>query len=171
MKKTILLAVAVAMLTGCGLLNNGASSTPAATTATTTTTSTAMTSGQGAGTALHALYTQYKADGKYDYTNLTNAMNTISLLNSCQGLKQNYQDASYLKDFGKGMIASSLGLVTQSNVQTVTNSLVEMVKSNEDVQTAATQTQNAANSTANALNTASQYASSISSLLSLFGNK
>ena len=69
------------------------------------------------------------------------------------------------------MIASSLGLVTQSNVQTVTNSLVEMVKSNEDVQTAATQTQNAANSTANALNTASQYASSISSLLSLFGNK
>ena len=120
MKKTFLLAVAVALLTGCGLLSNGASSTPAATT-TTNTTSNALTAGQGAGTALHALYTQYKADGKYDYTNLQNAMNTVSLLANCEGLKTGYKDKTYLKDFGKGMIASSLGLVTQSNVQSVTN--------------------------------------------------
>lgn len=170
MKKTFLLAVAVALLTGCGLLNNGASSTPAATT-TTNTTSNALTAGQGAGTALHALYTQYKADGKYDYTNLQNAMNTVSLLANCEGLKTGYKDKTYLKDFGKGMIASSLGLVTQSNVQSVTNSLVEMVKSNENVQTAATQTQSAANTTAGYLSTASQYAGAISSLLSAFGNK
>ena len=146
MKKSILLAVAVAMLTGCGFMKNGASAP-----ATTTTTS--------------------KADGKYDYTNLQNAMNTISLLSSCQGLKENYKNTTYLKDFGKGMIATSLGLVNQNNVQTVTNSLVDMVKNNENVQAATTQTQNAANTTAGYLNTASQYAGSISNLLSLFGNK
>ena len=170
MKKSILLAVAVAMLTGCGFMKNGASA-PATTTTTTTTTNSALTSGQGAGTALQALYAQYKADGKYDYTNMQNAMNTISLLSSCQGLKENYKNTTYLKDFGKGMIATSLGLVNQNNVQTVTNSLVDMVKNNENVQAATTQTQNAANTTAGYLNTASQYAGSISNLLSLFGNK
>lgn len=171
MKKSILLAVAVAMLTGCGFMKNGASAPATTTTTTTTTTNSALTSGQGAGTALQALYAQYKADGKYDYTNLQNAMNTISLLSSCQGLKENYKNTTYLKDFGKGMIATSLGLVNQNNVQTVTNSLVDMVKNNENVQAATTQTQNAANTTAGYLNTASQYAGSISNLLSLFGNK
>ncbi len=171
MKKSILLAVAVAMLTGCGFMKNGASAPATTTTTTTTTTNSALTSGQGAGTALQALYAQYKADGKYDYTNMQNAMNTISLLSSCQGLKENYKNTTYLKDFGKGMIASSLGLVNQNNVQTVTNSLVDMVKNNENVQAATTQTQNAANTTAGYLNTASQYAGSISNLLSLFGNK
>jgi hypothetical protein len=171
MKKSILLAVAVAMLTGCGFMKNGASAPATTTTTTSTTTNSALTSGQGAGTALQALYAQYKADGKYDYTNMQNAMNTISLLSSCQGLKENYKNTTYLKDFGKGMIASSLGLVNQNNVQTVTNSLVDMVKNNENVQAATTQTQNAANTTAGYLNTASQYAGSISNLLSLFGNK
>ena len=171
MKKSILLAVAVAMLTGCGFMKNGASAPATTTTTTTSTTNNALTSGQGAGTALQALYAQYKADGKYDYTNMQNAMNTISLLSSCQGLKENYKNTTYLKDFGKGMIASSLGLVNQNNVQTVTNSLVDMVKNNENVQAATTQTQNAANTTAGYLNTASQYAGSISNLLSLFGNK
>lgn len=170
MKKNILLAVAVAMLTGCGILNNGSSTNAAATTGTTTSVSSnAQSAGQGAGSALHALYTQYKADGKYDYTNLQNAMNTVSLLSNCQGLKENYKNTTYLKDFGKGLIASSLGLVTQNNVQTVTNSLVDMIKSNENVQAATTQTQSAANTTANYLSTASQYAGSISNLLSLFG--
>ena len=169
MKKTILLVTAVMLMSACGLMQNSASSTPAATSTTTTVSSNAQSAGQGAGSALHALYTQYKADGKYDYTNLQNAMNTVSLLSSCQGLKDNYKDAAYLKDFGKGMIASSLGLVTQNNVQTVTNSLVDMVKSNENVQAATTQTQNAANTTASYLSTASQYAGSISNLLSLFG--
>ena len=171
MKKSILLAVAVAMLTGCGFMKNGASAPATTTTTTTTTTNSALTSGQGAGTALQALYAQYKADGKYDYTNLQNAMNTVSLLSNCQGLKENYKNTTYLKDFGKGMIATSLGLVNQNNVQTVTNSLVDMVKNNENVQAATTQTQNAANTTAGYLNTASQYAGSISNLLSLFGNK
>ena len=168
MKKSILLAVAVAMLTGCGFMKNGASA-PATTTTTTTTTNNALTSGQGAGTALQALYAQYKADGKYDYKNMQNVLNTVTLVANCEGLKDNYKDKTYLSEFGKGLIASSLGLVTKSNVNTVTNSLVEMVKSNETVQNATTKVQEGASSAASYANTAAQYASSISSILSLFG--
>ena len=69
------------------------------------------------------------------------------------------------------MIASSLGLVTQSNVETVTNSLVDMVKSSETVQAATTQAQNTANTAAGYANTAAQYAGALSSLLSAFGGK
>ena len=90
-----------------------------------------VTAGQNAGAALQGLYTQYKADGKYDYTNLQNIMNTVTLIGNCEGLKQNYKEQGYLSDFGKGLLIGSLGLVTQDNVQTVTNSLYEMVKDSE----------------------------------------
>ena len=86
MKKVILMA-AVIMMTGCGFMqnsttNNTANQQPAANTQQTTQTgNAAMTAGQGAGNALLALYKQYKADGnKYDYKNLQNAMNTITLI-------------------------------------------------------------------------------------------
>ena len=131
----------------------------------------AMSAGQGAGTALQALYTQYKADGKYDYKNMQNILNTVTLVANCDGLKENYKNKTYLKEFGKGMIASSLGLVTQNNVSTVTNSLVDMLKSSETVQNLSSQTQSTANQAAQYANTAAQYAGSISSLLSLFGGK
>ena len=175
MKKVILFATAI-MMAGCGFLQNSTSNTTSQQTTSTATTQTttqssnaAVSAGQGAGNALQALYTQYKADGKYDYKNMQNVLNTVTLVANCEGLKDNYKDKTYLKEFGKGMIASSLGLVTQDNVTAVTNSLVDMVKSNETVQNAATTAQNTANTAASYANTASQYASSISSILSLFG--
>lgn len=172
MKKIILFATAIIMVS-CGFMQNSTSSNTSsqATTSSQQTVQTgnaAISAGQGAGNALQALYTQYKADGKYDYKNMQNVLNTVTLVANCEGLKENYKDKTYLKEFGKGMIASSLGLVTQSNVNTVTNSLVEMVKSNETVQNATTKVQEGANSAAQYANTAAQYASSISSLLSLF---
>ena len=179
MKKIILFAAAI-MMAGCGFMqkstsSNTASQQPATTTTTTSTTSTASnaatTAGQGAGNALQALYTQYKADGKYDYKNMQNVLNTVSLVANCEGLKDNYKNKTYLTEFGKGLIASSLGLVTKDNVNTVTNSLVDMVKTNETVQNATTKAQETANTAAGYANTAAQYASSIGSLLSLFGNK
>jgi hypothetical protein len=165
------------MMAGCGFMQNSTSSNvqnnnqpaPAATTTVQTGTNAAMGAGQGAGNAMLALYNQYKADGKYDYKNLQNIMNTMALISNCEGLKENYKDKSYLTEFGKGMIASSLGLVTQNNVETVTNSLVEMVKSNKTVQNATTKVQEGASSAASYANTAAQYATSIGSLLSLFG--
>ena len=165
------------MMAGCGFLQNTTSSNSTQSSAvssqqTAQTGNAALTAGQGAGNALLALYKQYKADGnKYDYTNLQNAMNTITLIGSCDGLKENYKDKTYLTEFGKGMVASSLGLVTQNNVQTVTNSLVEMVKSSDTVQNAASSAQSTANTAASYANTAAQYAGALSTLLSAFGTK
>ena len=172
MKKIILFATAI-MMASCGFMqnstsNNTSSQATASKQQTVQTGNAAISAGQGAGNALQALYAQYKTDGKYDYKNMQNVLNTVTLVANCEGLKDNYKDKTYLKEFGKGMIASSLGLVTQNNVQTVTNSLVEMVKSNENVQNATTKVQEGASSAASYANTAAQYASSISSILSLF---
>ena len=177
MRKFFLMAAAAAMMAGCGFLQNTTSSNSSQSSAVSTqqtaqTGNAALTAGQGAGNALLALYKQYKADGnKYDYTNLQNAMNTITLIGSCDGLKENYKDKTYLTEFGKGMVASSLGLVTQNNVQTVTNSLVEMVKSSDTVQNAASSAQSTANTAASYANTAAQYAGALSTLLSAFGGQ
>ena len=178
MKKAFLMA-AVMMMAGCGFMKNSTSSNttttaqPAATTTTTTQNSNAaMSAGQGAGNALMNLYSQYKADGnKYDYKNMQNVLNTVTLVANCEGLKENYKNTSYLKEFGKGMVASSLGLVTQDNVEQVTNSLVDMVKNSETVQTATQTVQNTANTAAGYANTAAQYAGALSTLLSAFGGK
>ena len=179
MKKIFLMTAAVMLMAGCGFMKNSTSSNtttaqPAATTTTTTAqnSNAAMSAGQGAGNALLNLYNQYKADGnKYDYKNMQNALNTVTLIANCEGLKDNYKNTSYLKEFGKGMVASSLGLVTQDNVETVTNSLVDMVKSSETVQAASQTAQSTANTAAGYANTAAQYAGAISSLLSAFGGK
>ena len=168
------------MMAGCGFMQNStgsnqssaAGSQPAATVTTAQSSNAAMSAGQGAGNALLALYNQYKADGnKYDYKNMQNILNTVTLVAQCEGLKENYKDKGYLSEFGKGMVASSLGLVTQNNVETVTNSLVDMVKNSETVKNAQTQAQNTATTAAGYANTAAQYAGALSTLLGAFGGK
>ena len=178
MKKSIML-IAVLMMTGCGMMKNSAPSSQTAPTApvsTVETANTAISAGQGAGSALQAIYAQYKADGnKYDYRNMQNILNTVTLLANCEGLKDNYKNKDYLSDFGKGMIASSLGLVSQDNVQTVTNSLVDMVKNSETIQNTKAQAtqaaQNTADQAASYANTAAQYAGALSTLLGTFSGK
>jgi len=174
MKKSILLiATAIAMLS-CSALK-GTSSQTAATQSTTaskpaqtsalTGNSTAMGAGQNAGSALLALYEQYKADGnKYDYKNLNNIINALQLVSACEGLKDNKDNKSYRSEFGKGMIASALGLVTQKNVNSVTSTLTDMVVSNPTVTSTAS-------TAADKLQTAAQTASSISSILNMFAGK
>ncbi len=178
MKKVIIMVAAVMLMSSCGFMknstSNGQSDQVQSTTSTTTAQSSnaAVSAGQGAGNALLALYNQYKADGnKYDYKNMQNVLNTVTLIAQCEGLKDNYKDKTYLKEFGKGMIASSLGLVTQNNVETVTNSLVDMVKNNETVQSATTQAQSTASQAASYANTAAQYAGALSTLLGAFSGK
>jgi hypothetical protein len=173
MKKVLFISAMVMMMTGCGMMTNSSSTTsqPSAATAQTTAPATALSAGQGAGNAMLQLYNQYKADGnKYDYTNMQNMLNTVTLVANCEGLKNNYKDKTYLKEFGQGMISSSLGLITQNNVETVTNSLVDMVKNSEAVQSATSKAQSTASSAAGYANTAAQYAGAISTLLSAFGS-
>lgn len=178
MRKSIML-IAVLMMTGCGMMKNSAPSSQTAQTApvsTVETANSAISAGQGAGSALQAIYAQYKADGnKYDYRNMQNILNTVTLLANCEGLKDNYKNKDYLTDFGKGMIASSLGLVSRDNVQTVTNSLVDMVKNSETIQNTKAQATQAAQNTvsqaASYANTAAQYAGALSTLLGTFSGK
>ncbi len=178
MRKSIML-IAVLMMTGCGMMKNSAPSSQTAQTApvsTVETANSAISAGQGAGSALQAIYAQYKADGnKYDYKNMQNILNTVTLLANCEGLKDNYKNKDYLTDFGKGMIASSLGLVSRDNVQTVTNSLVDMVKNSETIQNTKAQATQAAQNTvsqaASYANTAAQYAGALSTLLGTFSGK
>ena len=172
MKKFLCFAVVVMLMTGCGMMkNSGAGNASQSNGVVSNNATNALSAGQGAGNALLQLYNQYKADGRYDYSNMQNVLNTVSLLANCEGLKTNYNDRAYLKDFGMGLIASSLGLVTQNNVQTVTNSLVSMVQNSQAVQSTTAQAQSTATTAAGYANTAAQYAGAISSLLSAFGNK
>lgn len=179
MKKIMIFVAATLIMAGCGFMKNstGSNQNSAVSSQSTTTTTAqsgnaAVSAGQGAGNALLALYNQYKADGnKYDYKNMQNILNTVTLVANCEGLKDNFKDKTYLKEFGKGMIASSLGLVTQNNVETVTNSLVDMVKNSETVQNATTQAQSTASTAAGYANTAAQYAGALSTLLGAFSGK
>ena len=174
MKKGIFLVAVSVLFASCGMMQNSTSSnqqTASSSQQQVYNTTNGVTAGQNAGTALQALYTQYKADGKYDYTNLQNILNTVTLIGNCEGLKQNYKEQGYLSDFSKGLLIGSLGLVTQNNVQTVTSSLYEMVKDSEPVQENKTQIQSGLNTAATYANTAAQYAGAIGSLLSLFGTQ
>lgn len=175
----MIFVAATLIMAGCGFMKNStgsnqnsAVSSQSTTTTTAQTGNTAVSAGQGAGNALLALYNQYKADGnKYDYKNMQNILNTVTLVANCEGLKDNFKDKTYLKEFGKGMVASSLGLVTQNNVETVTNSLVDMVKNSETVQNATTHAQSTASTAAGYANTAAQYAGALSTLLGAFSGK
>lgn len=179
MKKTAFLIAMAIVVASCGALKGTSSQTSSSSAASSTQSSsasavassalannsTAISAGKNAGSALLAMYNQYKADGnKYDYKNLNNIINTLQLVSACEGLKENKANKEYKKEFGKGMIASALGLVTESNVNTVTNTLTDMVVNNPTVTSAAT-------TAADKLNTAAQTASSISSILSLFAGK
>ena len=168
MKKILLIVSAAVLMSACGAQKNSTSSTGTQQTSSQQAT-TAMSFGQGAGDALYNLYRQFKADGnKYDIQNMQNVLNTVSLIANCQGLKTNYKDKQYLSDFGKGMIAGSLGLVTRNNVEQVTNSLVDMVKNSDEYQDTKTKAQSTASTAAGYANTAAQYAGALSALLGAF---
>lgn len=171
MKKILLFVAAAMLMSACGVQKNSISGTNAQQTSSQQAT-TALSSGQGAGDALYNLYRQFRADGnKYDIQNMQNVLNTVTLIANCQGLKTNYKDKEYLSDFGKGMIAGSLGLVTQNNVEKVTTSLVDMVKNSEEYQDTKTKAQNTASTAAGYANTAAQYAGALSMLLGAFSGQ
>ena len=65
----------------------------------TTAASAATSNGQAAGAALKALYTQYKADGKIDLSNINNIMNLAALANNVKDLKGKTNKSAFYKDF------------------------------------------------------------------------
>lgn len=94
---------------------------------TSTEANTATSEGKQAGIALKALYTQYKADGKFDMTNLNNLMNLTTLSNKIKGLKGKSNKSSFYKDFLSGLIIGSDNLVNKNNSTEVMNGLTDLV--------------------------------------------
>lgn len=176
MKKTFILAATAIMLLCSFSLKNlfGSKSTTttqttteqvAATTAEAVTTAATTTNveGKAAGAALKSLYSQYKADGKFDYSNLNNIMNTISLLDNCKKLKSNVKNGDYWKSFASGLILGSDNLVTEDMADGITDKLNTMM---ENVDT--TKLEKAKDNTIAAASTVATCANSVSSLLGLF---
>jgi len=162
MKKTIILASAVAalVLTSCGF---GKSATTNNTTSTTTTTTTTATTadgvqmGKNAGLALENLAAQYKADGKLDMTNIMNIAQMLNLVGAAQQVYENKSNKEYRQSFIKGMIANSIN-IDEMNAGTITDSLSDMMEETKvnELQSAmqkgqatATEVQNVANSVTN----------------------
>lgn len=98
-----------------------------ATSSTTTTESAGTTNGKAAGSALKSLYTQYKADGKLDMSNLNNILNMTTLASNVKGLKGMTDKSTFYKDFAAGLIAGSGNLVTQNNSVAVMSGLTNLV--------------------------------------------
>ncbi len=127
------------------LLKNLLKQVTSSSTTTTTETSAAYIQGQTAGTALKALYAQYKLDGKkLNMENATNLLNAASLASSVKNLKSS--DGTYKKDYAKGLIFGSNNLVTESNSSSVISGLTSLsnldltsLTENKDLQEAAGQ--------------------------------
>lgn len=98
-----------------------------ATSSTTITESAGTTNGKAAGSALKSLYTQYKADGKLDMSNLNNIMNAATLATNVKGLKGQSDKTTFYKDFAAGLILGSNNLVSQTNSTAVMSGLTNLV--------------------------------------------
>lgn len=131
------------------------------------TTSTATVDGKAAGVALRALFTQYKADGKFDMGNLNNLLNLTSLANNIQGLKGQTNKGAFYKDFASGLVMGSNNLVTEQNTTSVMDGLTNLVN-NVDLSGLQSKTENAAAKGAAALENATTIANSVSSILNIF---
>lgn len=162
MKKTIILASAVAalVLTSCGFGKSATTNNTTSTTATTTATATTadgVQMGKNAGMALENLAAQYKADGKLDMTNIMNIAQMLNLVGAAQQVYNNKSNKEYRQSFIKGMIANSIN-IDEVNAGTITDSLSDMMEETKvnELQSAmqkgqatATEVQNVANSVTN----------------------
>lgn len=99
------------MTVSCGILGIGAKS------------GSASASGQASGAALKSLYSQYKADGQIDVTNLSNIMMLSQLANGIQSLKGVDDKSAFYTDFAAGLILGSDNLVTKQTANPITNTL------------------------------------------------
>jgi len=161
MKKNLIIALTLALamvMTSCGSM--GTSTTSSASTATT---SANYTAGQNAGQALRNLYTQYKASGKFDYTNINNIMSMMQIVAAAQTIKEAGKNTAAYKDFSKGLILGSTNLVTQSTADNVISTLTSQL-GNVDT----TSLQNAVSKGTTAASNVANVANSVSSIMSLF---
>lgn len=84
---------------------------------------TAIATGTTCAKALIALRSSYKA-GTLSLTNLSDLSNMLIVANAYTSLKANKENANYKKSFSTGMVAGGSGAITNSNVATIVNLLM-----------------------------------------------
>ena len=152
--------------------------TEASATTATETVSAATVDGKAAGVALRALFTQYKADGKFDMGNLNNLLNLTSLANNIQGLKGQTNKGAFYKDFASGLVIGSNNLVTEQNTTSVMDGLTNLVnnvdlsgltqKAEETQATVAEKVASATTKANTAVTNATEIASAVTNILNIF---
>ena len=152
--------------------------TEASATTATEAASTATVDGKAAGVALRALFTQYKADGKFDMGNLNNLLNLTSHANNIQGLKGQTNKGAFYKDFASGLVMGSNNLVTEQNTTSVMDGLTNLVnnvdlsgltqKAEETQATVAEKVASATTKANTAVTNATEIASAVTNILNIF---
>lgn len=138
----------------------------------------ATSNGRQAGAALKSLYTQFKADGKLDMTNLNNMLNLATLATNIKDLKGKTNKSTFYKEFAEGLISGSNNLISKNNSTNVMSGLTNLVNnvdlssltdkfsSTKDKATSALSALSGKTDTA--IENANEIASSVSNILKLF---
>lgn len=136
----------------------------------TTTQSESYTAGQQSGVALKALYTQYKADGKLDFSNLSNLANILNLSAQVQKITKAEQGTVDYSEFGQGLIAGSVNLVNEINQAQVVEVLTQQLGNIDasKITEVAGQAQTTVNNVTETVGNVTETASSIMEIINLF---
>lgn len=128
------------------------------------------TAGQQSGVALKALYTQYKADGKLDFSNLNNLLNIVNLSAQVQKITKAEQGTVDYSEFGKGLVAGSVNLVNDINKDQVVNVLTQQLAKvdTSKITEVAGQAQTTVSTVTESINSVKEASSSVMEIINLF---
>lgn len=128
------------------------------------------TAGQQSGVALKALYTQYKADGKLDFSNLNNLLNIVNLSAQVQKITKAEKGTVDYSEFGKGLVAGSVNLVNDINKDQVVNVLTQQLAKvdTSKITEVAGQAQTTVNTVTESINSVKEASSSVMEIINLF---
>ena len=128
------------------------------------------TAGQQSGVALKALYTQYKADGKLDFSNLNNLLNMVNLSAQVQKITKAEKGTVDYSEFGKGLVAGSVNLVNEVNQAQVVEVLTQQLGNidTSKITEVAGQAQTTVNNVTESINSVKEASSSVMEIINLF---
>ena len=128
------------------------------------------TAGQQSGVALKALYAQYKADGKLDFSNINNLLNIVNLSAQVQKITKAEKGTVDYSEFGKGLVAGSVNLVNDINKDQVVNVLTQQLAKvdTSKITEAAGKAQTTVNTVTESINSVKEASSSVMEIINLF---
>lgn len=128
------------------------------------------TAGQQSGVALKALYAQYKADGKLDFSNINNLLNIVNLSAQVQKVTKAEEGTVDYTDFGKGLIAGSVNLVNELNQEKVVDLLTQQLSKidTSKITEAADKAQTTVNTVTESIANVKEASTSVMEIINLF---